>query len=113
MSALAERIRKSRQTVVETLGHRVTGLRPSHLEVLEMQQADGGMNLRNCLKFVIGWDLKESDLVPGGVGEDVPFDTDAFVLWAEDNPQAWGDIMQGIVGAYQKHAAKLEADAGN
>ena len=113
MGALAEKIRKARQSAVSSCGHRFTIRRPTHLEVLELQQADGGLTIRNVLRFVVGWDLKESDLIPGGVGDPAPFDVEAFEEWAADHPDAWADIMKGVASAYQSHAAKLEEDAGN
>lgn len=113
MTSILEKMRKARESVVESCGHRFTIRRPTDLEVQELQARDGGMTIRNSLRFVVGWDLKEIDLVPGGAPDDVPFDQSVFTEWAEDKPAVWPDILEALKDSYFAHVNKLESEAGN
>ena len=113
MSTLLEKMRKARESVIETGGHRYTIRRPTDLQIVEMEARDGGLSLRNALGFVIGWDLEEIDLVPGGTTERVPFDPELFMEWISDKPADWGNIMQALRSAYRKHEEQMEQAKGN
>jgi hypothetical protein len=114
MSALAEKMRRARETKVTVAGHSFTVRRPSQLEIVEVQAESGGLNLRNSLRFIVGWEMTELTLgLPGGTGAAVEFDPEAFVEWVSDHPDAWAELMGAVMTSYREHADKVEADAKN
>lgn len=113
MSAITEKMLRARETRIDVCGHKLTIRRPTQLDIAELSNTKDGFGLRNMLRFVVGWDFKEIDLVPGGTSDQVKFDQDALLIWVEDNEQSWSAIMDGILDAYKSHAAKIEAEAKN
>lgn len=114
MSALIERIRRARESVVEASGFKFTVRRPTDLEMIDIQ-AGGLVSQGDILKrFVTGWDdVKELDLVPGGTGLPVPFDTGLFGEWVADRPDLWGPLTDAVISAYQRHREALEESRKN
>lgn len=111
MSKLAEKIRRARERVVPDIdGHTYTIRRPTDEDVLFGKVGPG---LGMVRAYVIGWDFKELDLVPGGGPEAVPFDAEAWGEWVADKPAVWDRLSDAIVGLYKEHVATLEADAKN
>ena len=109
MNQLIEKMRRAREKGVEIGGHKFTIRRPTHLEA-----AEGGLNgVRGAARFVVGWDLKESDLIPGGTATPVEYDRELFVEWVEDQPMVWGKLIEELTDAYKAHAEKLETEQGN
>lgn len=114
MSALAEKLRRARESTVEVSGHKFTIRRPTQLEVVEIQNADGGLNLRNSFRFVVDWEMSELDLgVPGGTDEHVTYDPEAFMEWVADHPEAWPPLLSAITDSFRNHEARLDGDAKN
>ncbi|TVO75140.1 hypothetical protein [Sedimenticola selenatireducens] len=113
MHPLIEKMRRAREKVVETGGHRFTIRRPTHLQIIEARAASGGTTVRSALGYVVGWNLTEIDLVPGGAPDPVPFDETLFIEWVEDKPVIWGDLIQEIQNAYADHVKKMEEAEGN
>jgi len=114
MSTLSDKLRKTRESVVEIDGHKFTIRRPTQLEVIEIQSADGGLSLRNAFRFVVDWDLSEIDLgLPGGTGAKVPYDSDAFVEWVSDQTETWPALMTAITNSFKSHEKKLDGDSKN
>lgn len=111
MSKLAERIRKARERVIpDVAGHTFTIRRPTEEDV---QFGRIGSGLGMVKDYVVGWDFKELDLVPGGGPEPVPFDSEAWAEWAADNPDVWKPLSDAIVAFYKEHNAQVETDAKN
>jgi hypothetical protein len=103
MSALADKIRKARESSVEAGGHSFTIRRPTDAEAMTLGEATVTDVAR---RFVVAWSLKEIDLIPGGSPTDAPFDSDAFVEWVSDQPETLAALSSAIVAAYQAHVAK-------
>lgn len=110
MSALADKIRKARESEVPAGGFSFTVRRPTDAEAMNL----GGVKAVDLLvRFVVGWNLKEIDLVPGGSPVAAPFDAEAFGEWVSDQPEVLGTLSAAIVKAYEAHAAKREDAAKN
>jgi hypothetical protein len=108
--ALIDKIRKGRESRVESGGYTFTVRRPTDLEMLELGQA---VPVSSLFKFVSGWNVKECDVVPGGGGDQVPFSQALFQEWIADRPDLWTDITQAIVEAYKAHETALGEAAKN
>lgn len=109
--SLADKIRKSRESVVSAGGFEFTIRRPTDLDMLEFSKAREPVKL---LKFVVGWGkVKELDLIPGGDGHPAPFDSDACVEWLSDRADLLGPVVSAITDAYQTNKARLEEAAKN
>lgn len=107
--ALIDKIRAQRQTDIEAAGLVFIISRPTDLDVQEMHGK--AMSTIDFLKkYVTGWkDIKESDLINGGVPKPVEFTPDLFVEWVADRPDIFNPLGSGIIAAYEQHA-KQQAD---
>jgi len=106
--ALIEKLLRARESGVDAGGHRFTIRRPTDADALGMQ---GKGPLDFVTKFVIGWDLVELDILPGGGPEKVAFDSELWAAWIVDHPELWEPLGYAIVDAYRLHAeARGEAE---
>lgn len=117
MSALIEKIRKARQSVVK-VGEggqwSITITRPTDMDMLELrQQVD--VSLTDIFRrFVVGWaGVCEIDLIPGGSPSLVEFSTDVLLEWLADKPDLWRPLNAAIVESYKSHEAALESATKN
>lgn len=110
MSALADKLRRARESVIEAGGFKFTVRRPTDMEAVLM----GEQTVLDILcRHTVGWSLKEIDLVPGGSPVEAAFDADAFREWVQDQPEVFAALVDGIKGAYAAHAQQREAAAKN
>ena len=111
MSALADKIRKSREKVIPVGGYDFTIRRPTDMDMMEFSKS---RNPSDLIKFVVGWDkVKELDLLPSGDGHPAPFDADACAEWFSDRTDLMVPVINGITEAYQEHKQKQEDSAKN
>lgn len=110
--SLIDKIRKAREVGVEAGGRRFTIRRPTDEEMM-MVRANGDGLLAVVKRFVIGWDLVELDLIPGGGPEKVPFDAELFAEWVADQPELWTPIGTAILESYKAHTDKRDAAVKN
>lgn len=111
--SLLEKIRKAREIQVEVNGHTYTVCRPTDMDMAEIA-GRGSAPVKELLRrFVIGWDLKEIDLIPGGNPVAVPFDADLLAEFMADRPDDWADLVKAIKDGYADHVARREAAAKN
>lgn len=108
--SLLDKIRKARETGVEAGGRKFTIRRPTDEEA--MQFGKSGL-LDIVKKFVIGWELTELDLIPGGDGVAVKFDPELFSEWVADQPEVWEPLGTAILNAYKAHTDKRDAAVKN
>lgn len=101
------RFQRSRESTVEAGGHVFTLRRPAALDVVRARAA-GAIDLDFAFGYVVGWNLKESDLLPGGDPEPVAFDAALFKAWVADQPELWSDLATGVMEAYQRHEEAAE-----
>jgi len=114
--SLIDKIRKARETEAEADGRKFTIRRPTDEEFEEFREA--GLGNRAAMMylvraFTIGWELTELDLIPGGDGVAVPFDSALFADWVADQPATWAPLALAVVGAYNAHTDKRKAAVKN
>lgn len=109
-NALVEKLRRSREFVLDAGGHKFTLRRPTDADVVEMPNATAIEYVR---RFVIGWDVRELDVIPGGGPEPVPFDAETWAAWVDDHAELWEPIAAALLDAYREHAAKRETAQKN
>lgn len=111
MSALSDKIRKARESVVSASGFDFTIRRPTDVDMIEFSQHRDSTKL---LKFVVGWDkVREMDILPGGDGHPAPFDPEACAEWLADRADLLGVLVTAIIDAYQAHKSRLESAEKN
>ena len=108
--ALIDKIRKARETTIQINGKTWTIRRPTDEEAVQLGQS--GL-LDMVKRFVIGWELTELDLIPGGDGSAVKFDAALFAEWVADQPDVWEPLGAAILEAYKTHAEKRDAALKN
>ena len=96
------RLQRSRQSDLEVGGFRFTISRPTQYEIVS-----AGGSLRADIDFlsrhVVGWNLKESDLIPGGDPEPAEFDREVFALWLSDQPELWMPLASGMRASFEAY----------
>lgn len=96
-ASLVDRIEKARESEVEIGGFKFTVRRPTPAEAEEL----GKIGIVPFLqRFVIGWNLKEIDLVPGGMPEEVPFDPATFGAWIGDEQAIYRELSEKIIALF-------------
>ena len=108
--SLIDKIRKARETGVEAGGRKFTIRRPTDEEAMTFGKS--GL-LEIVKKFVIGWELTELDLIPGGGPDKVTFDAALFAEWVADQPEVWEPLGTAILEAYKAHTDKRDASVKN
>lgn len=99
---LADQIRKARESTIEAGGYTFTVRRPTALQLAEWRGLSG---LQWLTRVVVGWNVPEHELVPGGGGKVPPFDAEAFVEWAGDRPDVFAEIAQQAQALIEAHYA--------
>lgn len=105
-----EKLRKARETNVVSNGRTFTIRRPTDAQVMNIGKSTG---LDIVKLFVVGWDLREIDVLPAGTNEAIPFDADLWSEWVEDHPELWGDLSAAIKGAYLNYEKARDAARKN
>ncbi len=104
MNSLIEKLKRSRQSVVEAGGFTFTIRRPTDLEMFEMR---GHINPRNLIQFVVGWSgVREADLINGGDPHPVEFDAQLAEEWLSDRGDLFGVLSSSILDSYHHAKAK-------
>ncbi len=97
MGALLAKLRRSRESSVTVEGRQFTITRPTAADAATMK----GLNdVEVCQRFVVGWDLTELDIIPGGDASPVAFDKELFALWIVDQPKYWAGVAGAILDAF-------------
>ena len=105
MSVLADKIRKSRESVVPAGEFKFTIRRPTDMDMLEFSRSK---KTEFLLKFVVGWEgVKELDLLPGGDGHPAQFDAEACEEWLSDRSDLMVVVVNAIVESYQDYKKRL------
>lgn len=106
MQSLIGRLRASRETIVEAGGWKFTIRRPTGMALARSESSDA--LLRSA---VIGWEIPEHEVVPGGGPEPAKWDVDACMEFLEDRPTLYSEILDRIneiVGAYVEKLKEVE-----
>lgn len=110
MADLLARRQAARQTTVEAGGRSFTLRRPTAYERASMGDATPFDLL--C-RFIVGWNLTELDLVPGGSPTPAPFDAALLADYLSDQPALWEPLTAALLDSIKAHDAALEAAAKN
>jgi len=95
--SLVERMRRARETWASVEKWDFLVRRPTHYEAAQLRGAGAGEVLRAC---VVDWrNVLESDLVPGGAADALPFDADVLVEWLLDRPTLLAGVLSAITEA--------------
>lgn len=110
-ASLIDKIRAARETVIEAGGFEFTIRRPTELEMIELRDQP---RARGALRYVTGWaKVKESDLLPSGGPDLLEFDADVCAEWLTDRLDLLKPVVDGVFGAFDRHAEKREGAAKN
>lgn len=110
------RILAAREQDVTAGGRRFTvrrlgGLPLARIRSRNESQTDFVIDL--VRESVVGWDMDEAALFAGGGDSPVPFDTDLFMTWVEDQPQTWSELVTAVLEILERHRQQQEASAKN
>ena len=104
-------MKKARESNVIINDVTFTIRRPTDFEAITQLDNQSSRDILSL--FVMDWKgVKELDLIAGGSPEQVPFSTDVFLAWAEDNIEAWPLLVDAITEAYKAYKEKKEASLG-
>lgn len=106
--SLIDKIRKARESVVEVNGRKFTIRRPSEAEQAVIFSSNASA-LELVRRFVVGWELQEIDIIPGGNPVPVAFDAEVWAEYVNDVPELWEPISSAIIQAVVDHRKKVEA----
>jgi len=108
--ALIEKILRAREQAV-TVGERTfTIRRPTSADMVEME---GKNNLDYLRKFVVGWNLQELDVVPGGGAEPIPYDAEVWAHYLNDRQELWAPLGEAIIKSITDYAEARKVDGKN
>lgn len=110
-SALAAKLVRARESTVTAGGRTFVIRRPTPGEIATMPEDSHFLDF--VKKFVVGWDLKEIDVDPGGTDVAIPFHRGLWEAWIVDQQAIYVELAEKIKAAIDAHNAKLEADEKN
>ena len=110
--SIIEKIRKARESTVEVDGHTFSYRRPTDIQAQGMSYDSLQDAVKDVAGFYFDWDMTELDLIPGGTGESVPFDSELFWEWVQDNPKYWEKLVKAVLDSYKEYCKKRD-DSGN
>lgn len=108
--ALVEKILRAREQRVEVGGRAYTIRRPTDADALALRDSTA---LEVVSRHVVGWSVREADLVPGGSDAEVPFSAEVWAAWLPDQPDLWEPLATAIFDAYAAHVKAREDAAKN
>lgn len=111
---LIEKMRRARESSIDVDGIKLTIRRPTDMDALELSYHSTREAVLGVCQFVVGWSgVKELDLIPGGTGENVPFDAELFVEWIQDKPECWEPLIKAVRDSYQSYRQKVQDSLKN
>jgi hypothetical protein len=111
--AIRKKILAQREEWVTTGRLRFLVRRPAELVVARLRNKN-----RDAAEFVlelvraavVGWDgVDEATLFAGGGDQPIPFDSETFIAWVEDQPDVYGDLAKAVLDVIQAHKARQDA----
>lgn len=113
---LIEKMRAARELAVDAAGHRFTVRIPHGGELEEIAESLNGRSLtfrRVVEAAVVGWNLTELDLIPGGGPEPVLFHADLFREWLGEHGDAIDPLFKAITEGIERRRARKADDEKN
>src|SRR4051812_48638501 len=108
MSLLLEKMRRARETQITVDAKKFTIRRPLDIEVSRLFDSGEDTYYGWAERFVVDWDLRELDLIPGGGPEVAEFDRALWSEWIGARSDLWKPLGEAIREAYKAHRAKRE-----
>jgi hypothetical protein len=108
--ALIEKLRRGREFQLPINGHTYTLRRPTDAEIAAMPDT---ASLEFVRRFVVGWDLRELDIIPGGGPEPAEFDAELWREWVGDQRELWEPIASALLNAITDHAKSRKESEKN
>lgn len=108
--ALIEKLQRARERALPIGRWSFTIRRPTDADALQMQGKEPVDFVR---RFVVGWDLAEADVVPGGGPEKIAFEPALWSAWVDDHPDLWLPLATAILDDYRKHVESREGAEKN
>lgn len=105
---LLEKLKKSRESIVEVDGMKYTIRRPTEAEQVIFFNQDKINALEMVRLFVVDWNLQEIDLISGGSPVPVPFNADLWAEYVDDKPELWKPLSDAISQSILSHREKVE-----
>lgn len=106
---IIDKIKKARETNVTVDRFTFTVRRPTDLEYfteLHGQRLKQGDIMQ---RYVLGWSgVTELDIISGGDGVPVEFETELFMEWIADRPDLWAPLTNAILESYGLHQQRLD-----
>ncbi len=63
---------------------------------------------------IVDWQgVDEATLAPGGNDQPVPFSSELFMTWVEDQPDVWSGIVDAVLGVMARHRERIGAVGKN
>ena len=114
MSALSNKIRKSRHISYQVEGGpKLLLIRPTLLEFMAMSE-EGVSHADIARRFTIGWEgVRECDIIKGGTTDEIPFDSDAWAEWLDDNGEWWLPIGDKVIKSFNEYMERKEVSKKN
>lgn len=117
LSVHEKRLLALREERVEVEGRAFTLRRLGDLSVARLREKcarDGSAFVVELLRqTVVGWEMDEAGLYPGGGDSPVEFSTDLFMTWVEDQPEAFSGLADKALDQLTARRAAREASAKN
>lgn len=117
MSPHERRILALREEPFETAGRKFTLRRLGDLAVARLREKHAGDSSAFVVELVrqtvVGWDMDEAGLYPGGGDSPVEFDSDLFMTWVEDQPEVFRALTDRVLEQLAARRAAREASAKN
>lgn len=108
-AAVIAAMRRAREGSTELDGFKFIWRRPTDVEATALYQQDASP-AQIAAQFVVGWErVHESDLLPSGGSDAVPFSRELWAEWVADRPHWWEPISSAVLAAYRAHAETLKA----
>lgn len=107
---LLERMQKARERDVTVDGRRYTIRRPTDADAIAMTSR---APLDFARAFVVAWDVREMDLVPGGTDAPAPFSPELWRAYVDDRPQLWEPLAVAVLDEYRRHVKERGDDEKN
>ncbi|MDP3322643.1 MAG: hypothetical protein Q8S71_03750 [Hydrogenophaga sp.] len=106
--SLIDKIRKARETTVEANGKKFTIRRPTEAEQAVFYKNPKFTPLDMVRQCVVGWDLQEIDVIPGGDPILLAFTHELWVEYVNDNSELWKPLSEAIKESVRTHNEKVE-----
>jgi hypothetical protein len=117
VDVIDRKILAAREETITAAGHTFTVRRLAGLPLKVLQSRTRGDTTQFLIDLVresvVDWDMDEASLFPGGGDARVPFKTSTFMLWVEDNDDAWTAIVEAVLDMMARHNSRREAAEKN